>query len=246
MNKPRLRMFAGPNGSGKSTLNAVISKELLGVYINPDEIEKEIKKFDFLDLKPYKIQTSESDVLSFFENHPLIEKANLKNEVVLLKFFNDKIDFHNVLVNSYFASICADFIRHQLLKLKVSFTFETVMSSLDKVEFLKKAQELGYRTYLYFIATQDPFINISRVENRVKLGGHNVPKEKILSRYYRSLELLPEAVKYSNRAYLFDNSSQEKSWLAEVTDGKEFEYKSQFVPEWLNRYLLGNDSCNKK
>jgi len=238
-------MFAGPNGSGKSTLNALISKELLGVYINPDEIEKEIKKFDFLDLIPYKIQTNELDVLSFFENHPLIEKANLKDEVVLLKFFDDRIDFHDVLVNSYFASVCSDFIRHQLLKSKVSFTFETVMSSLDKVEFLKKAQESGYRTYLYFIATQDPFINISRVENRVKLGGHSVPKEKIISRYYRSLELLPEAIKYTNRAYLFDNSSQDKSWLAEVTDGKEFEYKSQFIPEWINKYLFASDSCDK-
>ena len=37
---PRLRIFAGPNGSGKSTIKEVISKELLGIYINPDEIEK--------------------------------------------------------------------------------------------------------------------------------------------------------------------------------------------------------------
>ena len=233
-------MFAGPNGSGKSTLNGVISKELLGVYINPDEIEKEIKKFDFLDLKSYEIETNEAEVMSFFENHPLVVKASLEDEVTLLSFFDDKIDFHNVLVNSYFASICADFIRHQLLKLKVSFTFETVMSSRDKVEFLKKAQESGYRTYLYFIATQDPFINISRVENRVKLGGHSVPKEKILSRYYRSLELLSEAIKYSDRAYIFDNSSQDKSWLAEVTDGREFQYKSKFVPAWVDRYLFAN------
>jgi len=44
MNKdtPRLRMFAGPNGSGKSTFKKLIRQELLGVYINPDEIEKEI------------------------------------------------------------------------------------------------------------------------------------------------------------------------------------------------------------
>ncbi len=45
---PRLRMFAGPNGSGKSTIKAVIRPELLGVYINPDEIEKEIQEYDFL------------------------------------------------------------------------------------------------------------------------------------------------------------------------------------------------------
>ena len=38
----RFRMFAGPNGSGKSTLKSMISPELLGIYVNPDEIQKEI------------------------------------------------------------------------------------------------------------------------------------------------------------------------------------------------------------
>ena len=37
LQSPRLRMFAGPNGSGKSTIKDVISQELLGIYINPDE-----------------------------------------------------------------------------------------------------------------------------------------------------------------------------------------------------------------
>lgn len=41
---PRLRMFAGPNGSGKTTIKTVIRPELLGIYINPDEIEKNIKQ----------------------------------------------------------------------------------------------------------------------------------------------------------------------------------------------------------
>jgi ABC-type branched-subunit amino acid transport system ATPase component len=45
---PRLRMFAGPNGSGKSTIKAVIRPELLGVYINPDAIEKDIRERGFL------------------------------------------------------------------------------------------------------------------------------------------------------------------------------------------------------
>jgi predicted ABC-type ATPase len=231
-------MFAGPNGSGKSTLNGIISKELLGIYINPDEIEREIKKFGFLDMLAYDIKTDEKEVLSFFGNHPLLEKANLIDKLYLLKFNDDKIDFFNIVINSYYASICADFIRHQLLKAKVSFTFETVMSSRDKVDFLKKAQDAGYRTYLYFIATQDPIVNISRVKNRVKLGGHNVPKEKIVSRYYRSLELLSQAVKYSNRTYIFDNSSQEKLWIAQIDNGNEFEFKSDIIPEWVNKYLL--------
>jgi len=238
VNTPRLRMFAGPNGSGKSTLNTIISKELLGVYINPDEIEKEIKKFDFLDLSNYEIVSNESEVLSFFKTHPLLQKDEISDDISLLKFSDNKIDFFNIIVNSYYASVCADFIRHQLVKEKISFTFETVMSSKDKVEFLKKAQEAGYRTYLYFIATQDPTVNISRVDNRVRLGGHSVPKEKIVSRYYRSLELLSKAVKYSSRAYIFDNSSQEKLWIAQINDGKSFEFKSEIVPPWVYEYLL--------
>ena len=238
MNTPRLRMFAGPNGSGKSTLNSIISKELLGVYINPDEIEKEINKFSFLDMRNYRVETNEEEVISFFENHSLLEKADLTNELSLLRFFDNKIDFFNMSINSYYASICADFIRHQLLKSKISFTFETVMSSRDKVDFLQKAQEAGYRTYLYFIATQDPIVNISRVNNRVKLGGHSVPEDKIVSRYYRSLELLSEAVKYSTRAYIFDNSSQEKSWVAQINNAREFEFKSETIPQWVNKYLL--------
>ena len=238
MNTPRLRMFAGPNGSGKSTLNTIISKELLGVYINPDEIEKEIKQFDFLDLSNYGIVSNESEVLSFFDTHPLLQKDEICDEIYLLKFSDNKIDFFNIIVNSYYASVCADFIRHQLLKAKISFTFETVMSSRDKVEFLKKAQDAGYRTYLYFIATKDSIINISRVQNRVKKGGHTVPKEKIASRYYRSLELLSEAVKYSNKAYVFDNSSQERLWIAQIDDGKKFEFKSEAVPVWVKEYLI--------
>ena len=36
-------MFAGPNGSGKSTLKSYVPVELLGVYLNPDEMESEIR-----------------------------------------------------------------------------------------------------------------------------------------------------------------------------------------------------------
>ena len=64
-------------------------------------------------------------------------------------------------VNSYFASVAGDFLRQKLLAQKISFTFETVMSHPSKVELLAEAQRAGYRTYLYFVATEDPAINIS-------------------------------------------------------------------------------------
>jgi predicted ABC-type ATPase len=111
------------------------------------------------------------------------------------------------------------------------------MSSSDKVAFLKKAQERGFRTYLYFVATEDPLINVSRVSYRVKNGGHPVPQDKIISRYHRSLALLFDATRYANRSYIFDNSSTARVYIAEVTDGEVLEMKTELMPFWFKTAL---------
>lgn len=239
MNKriPRMRMFAGPNGSGKSTLKAMIRPELLGTYINPDEIEKEIHDDGFLDLDYYGVATSKEEILEYFIKSPLLEKAELIDDAHELSFNDDKLSFHNSGVNAYFAAVAADFIRNKLIDCSASFTFETVMSFPDKVKLLEWAQKRGYRTYLYYVATEDPSINISRVQYRVKMHGHPVPEDKIVSRYKRSLDLLMDAVRFSNRAYIFDNSTHEQIWLAEITDGKILEMKTDLMPEWFKKAL---------
>ncbi len=230
---PRLRMFAGPNGSGKSTIKAVIRPELLGVYINPDEIEQDIRERDFLDLSAFQVQTTADEILAFFNSSTLLTQADLLDEAAGLRFNDDKLSFFAVGVNSYFASVAADFIRHKLLDADISFTFETVMSSPDKVQFLHKAQQRGFRTYLYYVATQDPIINISRVRNRVRLGGHPVPDDKVISRYGRSLSLLLDAIRYTDRAYIFDNSGSARIWLAEVSNGRTLTMKTDQMPAWF-------------
>ena len=234
----RLRMFAGPNGSGKSTIKSLIKPKLLGLYVNPDDIEKAISQSGFLDLREFGIKTTQEEVQDFFSNSTLLEKADLIDETFYLRYNQDHLSFHDIDTNSYWASVTADFIRQKLLALRASFTFETVMSSPDKIELLQHAQRLGYRTYLYFVATEDSLINVSRVKQRVYFGGHNVPQDKIISRYYRSLDLLMEAIKYSNRAYLFDNSGTNQVFLAEITEGKTIETKQEPLPNWFKTYVL--------
>ena len=234
---PRLRMFAGPNGSGKSTIKGVIEPELLGVYINPDDIEKEIRNFDFLDFSVYGVETTADEVLPFFQQSAFLADAGLADEADELRFNDGKLSFFAVSVNSYFASVAADFIRQKLIETSVTFTFETVMSHPDKIAILEKAQERGFRTYLYYVATEDPEINISRVESRVESGGHPVPREKIVERYHRSLDLLADAVQYTDRAYIFDNSYHEKVWVAEITGGNDLEMKTDSMPHWFKTAL---------
>ncbi|MBF0439629.1 MAG: hypothetical protein HQL93_10970 [Magnetococcales bacterium] len=241
--QPRLRMFAGPNGSGKSSIQSILRPGLLGVLVNPDEIEKQIRRQNgSLDLESYGASTTEEEVRAFFDCSGLLNKAKLLDQSAKLRFKNGKLNFSAVSINAYFASVTADFIRRKLLSSCVTFTCETVMSSDDKVELLSKAQSVGYRTYLYYVATEDPLINISRVRHRVKIGGHDVPEEKIISRYYRSLDLLMDAVQHTDRAYIFDNSGCERIWLAEVTGGKTMDIKTDKIPNWfmqslLNKYL---------
>lgn len=237
-NVPRVRMFAGPNGSGKSTIKSVISQELLGIYINPDEMESEMRKRDFLDFAYYDMEPTSDEVLHFFTHSSLLEQNDMLDEAASLRFGDNKLIFHETEPNSYFASVAADFIRNKLLEMGKTFTFETVMSYPDKVEFLRKAQEKGYRTYLYYIATEDPDINISRIQYRIKMGGHPVPKDKVTNRYRRSLELLMHAVQATNRAYIFDNSHEEPIWVAEITDGRTLEIKTKEMPVWFKKALF--------
>jgi len=239
MEIPRIRMFAGPNGSGKSTIKAVVSAKLLGHYLNPDEIEKEIKANGYLDIRGYNIQTNVQEIRAFFDKHPLINKTELGDFTNEIKYIQAEfIDFSNVGIDSYMSAILTDFLRHKYLETHQSFTFETVMSSPDKVEILKKAQQLGYKTYLYFVATEDPAINLLRINHRVKTGGHPVPTDKVITRYYRSLELLSEAIKYTNRAFIFDNSGDTKTWIAEITNGTDIELQVNEVPTWFRKYVF--------
>ena len=106
------------------------------------------------------------------------------------------------------------------------------------MEFLRKAQALGYRTYLYYVSTIDPIINENRVRIRVNAGGHNVPKDKIYSRYYRSLNNLSEAIKFTNRAYIFDNSNEENNLIAEIIDAFNVKIVTESIPKWFDQFVL--------
>jgi predicted ABC-type ATPase len=240
-NQQRIRMFAGPNGSGKSTMleyfEKELNKKLLGIYINADDIEKNIKqlggRFSFIK---YQLLITENEIKKYFYESELLIKENLIKEIEKLRISDGMILFDKELIESktasYFASIIVYIIRHELLKQEKSFTFETVMSSVDKIEFFEEAQKKDIKTYLYYIATEDPIINISRIKYRVGNGGHNVPEDKIISRYHRSLELLKRAIRASHRVYIYDNSGDEPEMIAEIYK-KQLTYKVKEVPFWF-------------
>lgn len=240
MPQKRMRVFAGPNGSGKTTIVKNLMSEVpFGIYVNADDIEKIMHQTKVLLFDSYNLKVQQEDLQTFFRNSTFAPvKRNEPNlwEKLTVK---DNLLHATAEIDSYLAADLAEFIRQQLLHDGQSFTYETVMSHEGKIDFLKRAKSLGYRVYLYYVATEDPEINVSRVKLRVAQEGHNVKEEVIRSRYFKSLQQLKSAVKLSNRAYIFDNSGKVSLLIAEVTNGEDVTIiDTKVIPNWLVTYLV--------
>lgn len=196
--KPELIVIAGPNGSGKTSITRKFLHHEWAVgtvYINPDEVAKE-----------------------------MFGDWNSKEAVLKA------------------ANYCADW-REQCLKKKVSFVFETVFSAVDKIDFLIRAKQAGFFIRLFFISTDNPSINASRIAKRVMAGGHDVPIMKIISRYYKSIANCKTVVPLVDRMYVYDNTidDEDAQPLFRLTCGMVGKMYVADVPKWA-RYILPDSS----
>lgn len=108
------------------------------------------------------------------------------------------------------AAKLAESLREVSLLNNGSFAFETVLSTDRNLNLLRRAKEKGYFIRVFYVITKDPSINVARVAKRVLKGGHDVPKDKIISRYYKTLSLMPDVIDVSDICYIYDNSAQDK------------------------------------
>ncbi len=244
----RLRIFGGPNGSGKTTLYRVTKDKFhLGIMINADEIEAELRnKGCFSFREKVELHVHKEKFFISFQSSSLFVVAGGAGLLAEIDVLDDILFVKNTsLLNSYFAAYVAEYIRVALLDTGKSMAFETVMSDIRKLDFIRLAKEKGYRIYLYFITTINPMLNVERVEKRVAQGGHSVPKDKIISRYTRSLDNLYDAIMLSDRSFLFDNSSEQPQWIAE-TEGKSLKIQGEQIPQWFQKFVLDKITIVKK
>ncbi|MFD2532984.1 hypothetical protein [Gracilimonas halophila] len=241
MGKKRLRMFAGPNGSGKSELiKELEEREIpLGPLVNADNIAKKLKESGFIDLSDYKLKNiTQANWDEAIKSIPeLISRIKRIGRIPEVLIKENTLVYKTKHFESYVSALLADFLRYMMVEQNISFSFETVMSHEAKITFLSFVKDNEYTTYLYYIATESPEINIARVENRVAKGGHDVQKEKIRSRYYKSLELLFDALKTSDRAFLIDNSKKSNFVILEKKyDGLGYP-QVETMPNWFMEFV---------
>jgi predicted ABC-type ATPase len=190
----------------------------------------------------FQLTISQSELQDFFKTSLFAPVKRKEPDLWAKLTVTNNVLHTNTTIDSYLAADIAEFIRQQLLHNDISFTYETVMSHKSKIDFLQTAKEKGYRIYLYYVATEDPEINISRVNVRFTQNGHFVAPETVKDRYYKSLNQLKSAVEKSDRAYLWDNSSAASKLIGEITDGIDVKIiDTDNVPNWFIQYLINHE-----
>jgi predicted ABC-type ATPase len=91
---------------------------------------------------------------------------------------------------------------------------------------------------LIFIGRDSADLLRGRVMERVEAGGHDVPHEKIVTRFPRTFTNLRQALSFVNYALQFDNRSADETYrfVAEFRDGKRGRRKG-YHPVWAGSWI---------
>ena len=153
-----------------------------------------------------------------------------------LRFINPDVLARDMKVDPYKAAALADNLRAEFVRNQESFVFETVFSDREgaKLRFLKDAANAGYTVVLFFIGIRDAKMSEQRVAMRVAQGGHDVPPEKITSRFSRILENLRRALRELPDVRVYDNSDMRHPYrlITIYKNAKRLELYEP-VPDWL-------------
>ena len=158
-----------------------------------------------------------------------------------LRFVNADVLAGEFEMESYAAARVAGALRNALVEQGESFVFETVFSDPvgDKLAFLKDAAARGYTVILCFIGISGPEVSEQRVAMRVSQGGHDVPADKLITRYPRTLANLRNAIRELPHVWIFDNDDLREPYrkVAVFENGRRI-FEGRPAPKWLRRVLM--------
>lgn len=132
----------------------------------------------------------------------------------------------------------AEALRNSLFGSGADFSFETVLSTDRNLLLLEKAKAHGYEVQCIYVLTCDENINVARVRSRHNAGGHDVPEDKIRTRYHRALALLPRLIGVCDKILVYDNSDKPSLIFSKDNIYSEV-FPNNYWPEAKLRELLG-------
>ena len=170
----------------------------------------------------------------FIKNFNINDFKIVNPDIIAAKFFAGIIDVKQRYLKAFeFANLYLD----ELINHNEDIVLETVNSTNKYYKYYDKCKEQGYEITIIFVGTNDPEINVNRVLKRVAQGGHDVPKDKIKDRYYKSMNNLFTLACISDVLYIFDNSIDNSPRLCVYRD-KNSGLKIINKTNWMQKYFI--------
>jgi len=87
------------------------------------------------------------------------------------------------------------------------FGFETTLSGVTYVSLLRKLKAQGYRIQMFFLWIPNVELALKRIADRVRMGGHDIPKNVVRRRFHKGLQNLFKLYRPLLDSWtIFDNS----------------------------------------
>jgi len=157
-----------------------------------------------------------------------------------LQFINADVIAKELNLDAYAAAKVAASLREELVRQRESFIFETVFSDPagDKLAFFQEAAAVGFTVVLCFIGISNPGISNERVVFRRLKGGHDVPADKLITRFPRTLENLRRSIRELPFVLVYDNDDLNDPYrqVAVFEAGHAVELADD-LPVWLQEML---------
>lgn len=158
-----------------------------------------------------------------------------------LPFLNADLFAAEAGVDSFEAARILDAARDRMIEDRLGFITETVFSDPygAKLDMLRKAVDRGFEVTLIYIGVANAELSARRVDQRVAIGGHDVPRERLASRFERSLKNLEQAIRFVPTVELYDNSSVEEPYrhVATFKAGLLTSAVPAAIPRWARRLV---------
>ena len=122
-------------------------------------------------------------------------------------------------------------IINDCLEKGVNFTQETTLSGKKTLRTINSAREKNYYIRLYYVGISSAEESISRISNRVRKGGHDIPSEDVRRRYEKRFEDLICILPYCDEVHFYDNENGFVD-VGEYRNGNII-FGGDYIPDWL-------------
>ena len=114
------------------------------------------------------------------------------------------------------------------------------MSVTLLAEKLEKAKKNGYYIRMYYVALSSLNESCIRIENRVRKGGHDIPKEDVTKRFAKRFDDVIKVLPYCDEVHFYDN----ENGFIDAGEYKNGEIVIKQHTEWLDQ--LKNEFSDKQ